>query len=75
MSVGAASHFASLVVEQVLDFGALVGGLHFEVVIHVAARQSMAAANDLLKSEFARILSHDFNRAWRQKSAKMLDLK
>jgi len=36
MAVRSASHFAALVVEEVLHFGPLVRGLHFEVEIHFA---------------------------------------
>lgn len=34
MTVGAPADFAALVVEEVLDFGALVGSFHFEIEIH-----------------------------------------
>lgn len=34
MTVGASSHFASFVLEQVLDTLSFTGQLHFEIIVH-----------------------------------------
>lgn len=63
MTVGASSHFASFVLEQVLDTFSFAGQLHFEIIVHFHHRFGLNTPASLLflKATLGRQLNYSMH--------------